>query len=344
MEENKKSNLNPEGFEALLKQNEIAEQEKKALGNNESLESRIIKNAPKREYGIVRSLRTLQGDVEEGVTRGKTTVVSIVASESRAQATKNMARDVLSTIKSEQTKKIGAYILGLVLLGSSGVALYYTLSKKNAVVNIAREETFVFSEQTSSIDTTGRSSAEIRKLFEEEREKVSASVGSIVEIRLTKTIPLLENKTETKDLTTEEFFRSLKLNPPPRLARSLEQKFMLGLNVLSKNEPFLLFKITSYEIAFSDMLDWEKNIENDMTGFFRPKEDFTKTATTSPPFDSGLFKDAIFKNTDTRELKNDAGKNLLIYAFPNKETLIISTNPVTIEEVINRLTTRKVTH
>ncbi len=337
MEENKK--INPEGFEALLKQNEIAEQEKKVLGKNESIESRIIKNAPKRGSGTVRSFRTLQGDVEEGVNHGKTTIVSMMASESRAQSVKNMADDIFLTVKSERTKKIAAYILGLVLLGSGGSALYYVLSKEDAVVKIADQESFIFAEETYSIDITGRSSAENRALFEKERQKLSASLGSMVEIRLTRTISLPENKTEVKILTTEEFFQSFKLKPPPRLLRSFQPNFMLGFNVLSKNEPFLLLKTTSYEIAFSDMLDWEK----DVSGFFRPKRDFVKIGTTTAPSsDSLIFKDAIYKNIDTRELKNEAGKTLLIYAFPNQETLVISTNPVTIGEVIDRLTTRKV--
>ena len=343
MEDNKKSNPNPEGFEALLKQNDIAEQEKNALEKKESLETRIRGNAPQRESGIVRSLRTLQGDVEEGVSKGKTTLVSIVASESHAQAAKNMANNFVATVKSERTKKIATYVLGLLLLGLGGALLYYVLSKENTFVNTDLQESLIFAEQTSSIDTTGRSTAEVRGLFEKEREKASTLIGSIVEIRPTKIISLPENKTEVKTLTTEEFFQAFKLNPPVRLARALEPKFMLGLNTLSQNEPFLIFKITSYEIAFSDMLDWEKNMENDMSGFFRPKSDFLKTSTTSPPSDSGTFKDSVFKNIDSRELKNDAGKTLLIYTFPNKNTLIISTNPITTEEVLNRLTTRKVT-
>lgn len=341
MEENKK--INTEGFEVLLKQNEIAEQEKKALGKDESLESRIIKNAPKRESLIVRSLRTLQGDVEEGVSRGKTTVVSVATAESHARKAKVIASDFASSIKSEQTKKIASYILGIILVISGSGGLYYVyLTKQNPVVKIEREDSLIFAEQIIQINTANISSNEILKMFDKERQKTYSTIGSIVEIRPVKIISLPENKTETKILNSEDFFQAFMLKPPPRLIRSLEPKFMLGINILSRNEPFLIFKITSYEIAFSEMLEWEKNMENDMTGLFFAKEKSAKIAATSSPSEPIVFKDIIFKNTDARELKNDDGKTLLIYAFPNKETLIISTNTITIETVINRLTTRKV--
>ena len=341
MEENKK--MNPEGFEALLKQNEIAEAQKKALGKDESLESRIIKNAPKRESLIVRSLRTLQGDVEEGISRGKTTVVSVATAESHARKAKVIASDFVSSVKSEQTKKIASYVLGLILLISGSGGLYYVyMTKQNPTVKIEREESLIFTEQTIQLDIANISSNEILKIFDKESQKTYPLIGAIVEISPVKKTSLPENKTETKILNAEDFFKSFGLKPPARLIRSLESKFMLGINILSRNEPFLIFKITSYEIAFSDMIEWEKNMESDMAGFFFTKKDSAKIAATSSPSEPIVFKDIVFKNTDARELKNDNGKTLLIYAFPNKETLIISTNIITIETVINRLTTRKV--
>jgi|SRR3989344_3105981 len=343
MEENEKK-PSEGGFETLLKQNEIAEAEKKALGKNESLESRIIKNAPKRESGVVRSLRTLQGDVEEGVSKGKTTVVSVATAESYARKTKTIAGDIVSSIKSEKTKKIASYILLFILLvGGSGGLYYAYLIKQNAPVKIEREEPLVFAEQILPIDTTNLSSNEIKNIFEEELSKISAPIGSIVEIRPIKTIPLPENKTERKTLTTGEFFQSFKLNPPPRLIRSFEPKFMLGVQVSGKNQPFLLFKTTSYEIAFSDMLEWEKNIEKDTDWLFQTRNDSIKNSTSSPSSKVLIFKDVVFKNIDVRELKNEDGETLLIYAFPTKNILIISNNPKTLEEVSGRLTTRRVT-
>ena len=74
------------------------------------------------------------------------------------------------------------------------------------------------------------------------------------------------------------------------------------------------------------MLEWEPFMAQDL----------------SPFFDGaglrGTFEDVLVQNKDARVLKDSAGNVRLLYAFPNTETLLITTNQSTFLEVFGRLT------
>jgi hypothetical protein len=46
----------------------------------------------------------------------------------------------------------------------------------------------------------------------------------------------------------------------------------------------------------------------------------------------------VVKNKDTRILRDSHGNTVLLYSFINKETLIITTNEATFNEIYDRLT------
>ena len=49
------------------------------------------------------------------------------------------------------------------------------------------------------------------------------------------------------------------------------------------------------------------------------------------------FRDITIKNIDSRAILDKNGKAALIYAIPNKETIVITTGEDTLNEVVNRL-------
>jgi hypothetical protein len=53
---------------------------------------------------------------------------------------------------------------------------------------------------------------------------------------------------------------------------------------------------------------------------------------------NNLFEDEVVKNKDIRVLKDSTNTTVLLYSFINKETLIITTNEQTFNEVYDRLT------
>jgi nitrate/nitrite-specific signal transduction histidine kinase len=112
--------------------------------------------------------------------------------------------------------------------------------------------------------------------------------------------------------------------------------------VLSKNEVFLILKTNYYQGAFSGMLSWEKDIKNNLGGiFFAPEAEVVATTSENLIKKYKDFEDVVYKNRDTRALRDSNRKINLIYSFLDKNTIIIATNPETLDQVITRLLTKK---
>ena len=115
-----------------------------------------------------------------------------------------------------------------------------------------------------------------------------------------------------------------------------------------ESKPFLILKTDSFENTFSSMLLWEETMQNDLAPYFGTalqkiiSPSFsTETTLTPGVVVPRIFHDVIVKNIDTRLLRNDDGNTVLLYAFPNASTLIITTDEGTFFEVFRRLTTSK---
>ena len=127
---------------------------------------------------------------------------------------------------------------------------------------------------------------------------------------------------------------------------------MLGIPVLGKNHPFLVFKTSSFEYAFAIMLDWEETMHEVLSPLFvdklsdipaRSTAHAQGSSTVPPPriFIPRIFNDVIIRNNDTRILRDDRGDIALIYGFPRVDTIIVTTNENTFFEVFKRLTVIK---
>ena len=184
-------------------------------------------------------------------------------------------------------------------------------------------------------------------------EEEQALIGSMVNLYLTEGTP------ETKRLlTTERLFNVLEAHTPQALVRALKPEFMFGAHVFNGNSPFFVFKISSFDIVFSEMLQWEADLPYDLALVFGLQgrgtskqlgpapstspttsvEAFPQPSATGVSLYSKSFIDAVLFNKDVRVLKNDSGKIVLLYAFPNRDTLVITDNEETLREILYRLT------
>lgn len=114
-----------------------------------------------------------------------------------------------------------------------------------------------------------------------------------------------------------DFFKSINANPPQELIEALNNRFMLAKFYLTKDWPILIFKIDSYESAFSGMLKWEKSIGKDLEGVFNSGN-------------GGDFSDKEIQNHDTRV------SSTLIYSFVNQDYLVIVQDEEPLKEVFHR--------
>jgi len=149
---------------------------------------------------------------------------------------------------------------------------------------------------------------------------------------------------------------------PENLLRSIQPEFLLGVHVYDTNQPFLIFRVDSYQEAFAGMLAWEPALRNTLSPLFAytPSPHInatpavipptsTSTSSTTPqtppptPIVQAHFIDRIVENHDARVLQNDFGDIYLLWTFLDRNTLVITTNAATLREIISRLQNAPVT-
>lgn len=87
--------------------------------------------------------------------------------------------------------------------------------------------------------------------------------------------------------------------------------------------PFIIMKITDQNSAKGGMLNWEKNLSEDLKGILNSNPENTKT-----------FIDGMLSGVDVRLLKNNDNKEEIIYGFVNNNTIIISKDSRVFAEVL----------
>jgi len=138
-------------------------------------------------------------------------------------------------------------------------------------------------------------------------------------------------------VTTNQFLELLDARVSGTLLRFLEPDFTFGFHSTIQNSPFLIFKTRSFEDSFPEMIKWEKTILEDLGPIFI--EDNLVFSQDTLRKNSYQFKDIIVKNKDVRAILDGGGKILFAYSFPNSETLVITTNKITLQEIFDRLST-----
>ncbi len=84
------------------------------------------------------------------------------------------------------------------------------------------------------------------------------------------------------------------------------------------------------------MLTWEKDMIEDLKTIFTTENPiFSSENLRSTSF---KFKDVVINNKDTRAILDGGGKIIFVYAFADKNTIVITTSREALQEIFNRLT------
>ncbi len=299
-----------------------------------------------KEETVVRSIETYQGDIESLVQKKNVSVVSIAAGEA--------TRREGGAIPAEQEKTEGNTWLGKLLMIAAGVlmlagavgALVFVLRPAAAVkVNADIPAPFMNVDQTLvfTVPQGSFKRATAMNALEGQRENVSLSLGLMARIFLAH--PADPTSKKITGLNTTEILSILGPNVPDSLLRALDaEEYLLGIHSYDGNQSFLILKTTSYEQAFSGMLEWEYGMKQDLYPlFFRtprahiPQEGVASSSTSTPTFVQTGFIDRIVENHDARVIENSTKDILLLWTFLNRNTLVITTNGATLKEIISRL-------
>lgn len=296
-------------------------------------------------FSPLKQIRTFQGDVASALHKQNESLVSIQRSEHAVKE----ARKVFATPKSTEeiaqeksNKKLIFLLIGsLILIVSSGLIGWYAyngyVTKTALPIVEPTPNRLLTSGSEVKIDASHLSrEAFILGLGVETAKKVVS--GAVVQIQLQK-----QTATTTVLLTTHDLLNLLESRATGSLIRSLNPIFMLGLlgnetvstSTDQLNHVFLLIKLDSFDNAFPGMLEWEKNMRDDILPLFASP---SPLATTSP---TALFSDLTIQNKDVRILKDSTDQTVLLYSFFDNNMLIITDNEASLKTIIGKLNAEK---
>ncbi|MBX4215509.1 hypothetical protein KW797_01015 [Candidatus Parcubacteria bacterium] len=301
------------------------------------LEEKSPPKPPAQAGGAARSVpaatrvvRTLERDMAAAMRDGKGSVVSVALAEQRRRDAKE------GTNEGAPPKKrlfliigVGAVLIGITAWVGYALATRPTAAEIKATQNIPAP--LVFVERRRAIAADNFSQAKLIAAAKASEKNDTLRLDTIEETYFTLTAGDV-----TEKMTTERFMRTLGTRIPPVLVRSLGPDFMFGVHSFNGNAGFLILKTDFYENAFLGLLNWERDMAQDILPLFGTTfGDDNRYLTLKD------FKDMTVKNLDARVLTTTAGDIALIYAFPKKDTILITTSEDTFNEVVNRLNAPK---
>ena len=273
------------------------------------------------------SLRTYQGDMAEFIKSKNESVISISVKEKERKEEKReeeIKEEKLGIRPKQGTKNFqfnfNLIVLSLVLIFAGAFGLYYVFGTLKKPVEkqevVLKEQIIPYNSSVVLNDATSSNlGAEIGKLsFSNGINIIKISAGGV---------PIEKAK---------DFFSFLEVSLPAALERTLKDDYTIGMISQDKeHSPFVIITVNDYGSAFSAMLDWEGNMEKDLS--------FLNTATSTEVF---AWKDIIIKNKDTRGLVNQNDESRITYTFLDKNTILIVGDISVIGEISSAYASRSV--
>lgn len=253
-------------------------------------------------------IRTYAADMNREIKKKGATLTTIVGAE-RERAAREKIQPQKTTSSSRKWILIGGAILFVVVgAGAIGAAIFLTPKEELA----PPEATLIY---TNKQETIPLIDAPLTEELASMRARAALPLGEVEHFIVVQNDVLV---------SPQEVL--LALGAPSGLARNAT-KVMVGVHSFNRNQPFIIVTTSFYDLSFQAMLSWEDTMAESLKDFFKPAG-----VTTPPPPLS--FSDTIFKNIDVRQ-SGDAWP--ILYTFPTKDTLIITTNTNTLSEILTRL-------
>ena len=239
-------------------------------------------------------------------------------------------------------KRVMLYGSGAVLLlAACGIVAVVALRQNSVTAQQQVDAPFIATDDTKAVsfdDTTTR--GELLEALTNAAQNESLQIGLVGRIA-----PVVASTTpgaEPDLMSAADFLTLLQPRIPGALLRTIQPTFFFGVHSIGTNEPFLIFNVDNYEQGYSGMLAWEQTMKDDLYPLFNyhPNDRITgvstatSSATTTP---TDAFVDQIIVNHDARAQQTPLGEATLLWMFLDRNTILIATNPSTVNEVITRL-------
>ncbi|MBP6856202.1 MAG: hypothetical protein KBC49_00950, partial [Candidatus Pacebacteria bacterium] len=278
-----------------------------------------------------KSIRTYQSDMADAVRMNEGSVIKIAVAEQERKA-----REQQVEIKSERVSNvfaIGGVLLALVAIGVLGYSIIATREKEIVVTGTPLNQSLIRNDGTEALVISGKNKQEIAKEFYEIASVLKEKKNGVFNIN-----PIEDDTTQKTRPTAKDFFTALQTSMPGPLYRSLSDEYMLGsISLEEKGSPFIILKPTSFDYAYSGMLQWEKKMVDDFFILYNINVAGENSYLLSKP-----FQDSVLKNQDARVLYDNQGQVVMLYLFVNNDDLIIiAKDESAVLEILNRLGTLK---
>lgn len=268
----------------------------------------------------IKALRTFAGDVEEALGKTKSSAATIMLAEEKRREERPELAPVRREVTGEKNRLflvLGTILLFLAISVIGGV--YYLKTNEKVVVNV-KDKALVNFTKESDIAVTGLSRDQLVAKIGTEKDIFKMPANSILYINTADNL--------SKPISAETLFTTLSSKIPSDLARSFDGKYMIGVYSFDSNDTFIIIKTNDYQIAYSGMLKWEKDLPRDLGRIFSLPQNLMGGDTA--------FTDEAYKNKDLRILTDSNNKTVLLYTFIDKSTLIITTNENVLSAIMGK--------
>lgn len=117
--------------------------------------------------------------------------------------------------------------------------------------------------------------------------------------------------------SAKDFFDFLGASANLPLYRTLTDKFVLGrISQGQEVSLFAIFLVDDFGVAFSSMLDWEKDLPDDFS--------FLMTESGHPTGNKYEWRDIIVKNKDVRAAVDAQNNAVIAYTFLDRKTILVA--------------------
>ncbi len=290
------------------------------------------------------AVHTYKSDFSEKAKTERATPISILAAEQNARGTALQPHQLKAPKKNYVPMIAGA----VALLIAGGASIYFSVlfvTGRPPIIVAPSVPSLIFADVHRELKGTG---FELQQGLSELRNE-NLPEGGVAVAYVTYASTTGKNTTVMLPAEGGALISGMGLSAPEILLRNVEPQSTVGVvRADAETHPFFMFRVASYERTFAGMLQWESTIARDLSRFYpdypeeAPLGTSTATSTQRAPIRMPrIFIDAVIDNHDVRVLKDEQGRQLMIYGYRDKETLIIARSEKAFSELLARLSSTR---
>ena len=279
------------------------------------------------------SVRTYRGDLASILKNKDTSMAGMVIAEEKKRG--NAFFKVVATAK----KNIALSVISVLLIvaGISTICVLHILKPTPVIkINEVVLKPIIYSEYHRELFMEQPNKLKLLKLIQKESDDANIPLGSLIYLYPTQRSFEDDGQVGKTLLSAEQLLTLINARVSNTFLRFIEPNFMLGFHSSLDIRPFLILKTSSFENSFPEILKWEENMIEDLKNVF--VEDNPVFSVDKLREQKYQFKDVVIQNKDARAVLDGGGKISFVYAFADKNTIVITTNKTTLQEIFSRVT------